>query len=130
MKIIKSISILILFLTTTISIAQTNKAIDCKIFKNIKLKYVDEEDKSAYVVIKGDKHVEYLQDGKYFIKSDLEWISDCEYNAKMTEITLPDFPFQPGVVMNVKFEKIENGIVTGTGSVYGKQFPIKFQIIK
>lgn len=128
-KIFKSLPILILFLTATISIAQTNKDIDCKILKNIKLKYIENEDKTAYVVIKDNKHVEYLRDGKYFIKSDLDWINECEYNAKMTEITLPNFPFKPGEIMNVKFEKIENGFVFGTANVRGKNSPVKFEII-
>jgi hypothetical protein len=110
--------------------AQNKKEIDCKILKNIKLKYVNNDDKTAYVVIKDNKHVEHLQGDKYFIKSDLDWISDCEYNAKMTEITLPNFPFKPGAVMNVKFEKMEDGFVTGTGTVNGSSFPIKFEIIK
>lgn len=130
MKLRKSFMILILLLPATISVAQSNKDINCRILKNIKLKYVDGPDTTAYVVIKGKKHVEYLVDGKYFIKSDLDWISECEYNAKMTEITLPDFPFAAGEVMNVKFEKIENGFVFGTGTVRGYSFPVKFIIIK
>ena len=130
MKLFKSLSILIVFLSTTISVAQSNKEIDCKILKDIKLKYVDNPDKTAYVVIKDKKHVEYLKDGKYFIKSDLDWISVCEYNAKMTEITLPNFPFKAGEVMSVKFEKIENGFVFGTASVREASFPVKFEIIK
>ena len=130
MKLFKSLSILIVLLSTTISVAQSNKEIDCKILKDIKLKYVNNPDKTAYVVIKDKKHIEYLEGGKYFIKSDLDWISECEYNAKMTEITLPDFPFKAGEVMNVKFEKIENGFVFGTANVREKSFPVKFEIIK
>ena len=129
MKLLKSIFVLILFLTTMISFAQSNKDIDCKILKNIKLKYVNNPDSTAYVVIKNKKHIEYLENGKYFIKSDLDWISECEYNAQMTEITLPNFPFKAGEIMNVKFEKIENGFVFGTAKVRGNSVPVKFLII-
>lgn len=129
MKLFKSILILILLLSPLFSFAQSDKKIDCKILKDIKLKYAENLDKTAYVVIKNKKHVEYLEGGKYYIKSDLEWISECEYNAKMTEITLPDFPYKAGEVMNVKFEKIENGYVFGTGSVRANSFPVKFEII-
>lgn len=130
MKIFKSLSILILFLVTTFSIAQSNKEFDCKILKNIKLKYSNSPDKTAYIIIKNKKHIEYYQNENFFIKSDLDWINECEYNAKMTEITLPDFPFKPGEVMNVKFEKIENGFIFGTASVRGISTPVKFEIIK
>lgn len=130
MKLFKLIFCLFFFLTTTISIAQSNQNFDCKILKNIKLKYVDNPDKTAYLIIKDNKHVEYLEGGKYFIKSDLEWLSDCEYNAKMTEITLPNFPFKTGEIMNVKFKKTENGFIYGTAVIRDSNFPIKFEIMK
>ena len=113
-----------------ISTAQDNQNFDCKILKNIKLKYAHKIDNTDYIIIKGNKHVENLEGGKYFIKSDLEWLSDCEYNAKITEITLPDFPFNVGEIMNVKFDKINDGIIYGTATVRTNTFPIKFLIIK
>ncbi|TDP01627.1 hypothetical protein [Flavobacterium sp. 245] len=130
MKLFKSLLLLILFLTTTLSMAQNNQNFDCKILKDIKLKYAHKEDDRSYIIIKGNKHVESLEDGKYFIKSDLEWISDCEYNATMTEITLPNFPFKPGEIMKVKFEKIKDGFIYGTATVRNQTFPIKYLIIK
>ena len=101
---------------------------DCKFLKDCELKYADGN--TGTIVINGNKHVESLEGGKYFIKSDLVWISDCEYNATMTEITLPDFPFKPGEVMNVKFEKIDGTHISGTGSVRGKKFPIAFTRVR
>ncbi len=130
MTFLKTFSFLVLFLTVTALNAQSNQEIDCKILKDIKLKYVDNPDKTAYIVIKDKKHIEHLENEKYYIKSDLDWVSDCEYNAKMTDITLPNFPFKAGEVMNVKFEKIENGFIFGTASVRGNSFPVKFEIIK
>jgi hypothetical protein len=120
----------LLFSSCIKGISQTVEKIDCKILKHTKLKYVENDDNTAYVSINDNKHIEYLENGKYFIKSDLVWINECEYNAKMTEITLPNFPFKPGEVMNVKFQKIENGIVEGIGTVHGETFPVKFKIIK
>lgn len=130
MKISQTITILLLTLTASLAMAQQDKTIDCSMLKNIKLKYVEGTDENDYVEIKNNKHVEHLSNGKYYIKSDLEWVNDCEYNATMTEVTRPNFPFKPGAVMNVKFEKIEDGIVTGTGSVNGATFPVKFEIMK
>jgi hypothetical protein len=129
MKLLKSLLTLSTLFIVTISYAQIDKIQDCKILKYSKLKYVDNDDKTAYIVIKNNKHVEYFENEKYFIKSDLVWINECEYNATMTQITLPNFPFKPGEVMNVKFEKIENGIVTGIGMVRGNSFPVKFELI-
>ncbi len=97
--------------------------------KNAKLRYADAPNRTDYVVININKHVEYLENGKYYIKSDLDWINECEYNATMTEITLPNFPFKAGEVMNVKFQKIENGMVYGISTVLGQSFVVKFEII-
>ncbi|MTH14067.1 hypothetical protein [Flavobacterium sp. LC2016-01] len=130
MKLLKSLSPFILFLITTLSMAQNNQNFDCKILKDIKLKYAHKPDDRSYIIIKDNKHVESLEDGKYFIKSDLEWISDCEYNATMTEITLPNFSFKPGEIMNVKFEKIKDGFIYGTATVRNQTFPVKYLVIK
>jgi hypothetical protein len=97
---------------------------DCKFLKDCELTYDDGN--VGLIVIKNQKHIEYFEDGKYFIKSDLEWLNECEYNATMTEITLPNFPFRPGKIMNVKFESIDGKNITGTGMVDGNKFPIKF----
>ncbi|WP_337964696.1 hypothetical protein [uncultured Flavobacterium sp.] len=130
MKLLNSLSLLILFLTTTISMAQNNQNFDCKILKDVKLKYAHKLDNTDYITIKDNKHVENSEGGKYYIKSDLEWLSDCEYNAKITEINLPNFPFKVGEIMNVKFEKIKNDIIYGTATIRDQTFPMKYKIIK
>lgn len=127
---LKLFSTLFLVVVTSVVSAQSDTAMNCKILRDIKLKYISGPDSTAYVVIKGNKHAEYLENGKYYIKSDLEWISDCEYKATLTAVTLPGFPFKPGVTMQVKYERIENGIIYGTGIIQGTSFPVKFEIMK
>jgi len=129
MKKTKSILIIAFFLIFGVSFAQTQANLDCSILKDIILKYTKNADTTAYVVIQNKKHTEILQGGKYYIKSDLDWVSDCEYNATITDLTLPNFPFKEGEVMNVKFEEITNGYVTGTASVRGQKLPIAFKIM-
>jgi len=70
-------------------IFQENQNFDFKTVKDIKLKYAHHKDTTSYITIKGNQHVENLEDGKYFIKSELEWLREVEYNAKITEITSP-----------------------------------------
>ena len=129
MKLLKSSFLFSLLLISITCNAQSDKLLDCKILHNAKLKYADAPNRTDYVVIKNNKHVEYLENGKYFIKSDLDWINECEYNATMTEITLPNFPFKVGEVMNVKFQKIENGMVYGIATVRGQNSDVKFELI-
>jgi hypothetical protein len=122
-------TLLFLFMAT-VTFSQTNQTIDCKILKDIKLRYTETKDKTSYIVIKDNKHVEHIDNDKFTLKSDLEWLNECEYNATLTEINFPDFPFKVGDVMHVKFEKIENTIITGTGTIGDKTFPISFEILK
>lgn len=130
MKLLKSFTLLVVLLPSFSSYSQDKTAPDCKFLKHCKLKYADASNQNDYVVINNNKHVEYLENGKYVIKSDLNWINDCEYNATLTEVTVPNFPFKPGEIMQVKYQKIENDKVYGTATVQGQTFEIKFQIIK
>lgn len=130
MKLFKTIALSFILSIGTAAYAQSNATPDCKILKNTKLGYVTAPNETSYVIIEENKHTEYVDNGKYFIKSELNWINDCEYNATLTETNLPGFPFKPGVVMHVKFEKIENGIVSGKGIINGETFEVKFKIIK
>ncbi len=103
---------------------------NCSILKHGKFKYIDIEDTSAYVIINNTKHIEYHNNNKYYIKSDIKWLSDCEYEMTMTEITIPNFPFKPGDLMNVKVNKIENEVIYYTSTVNGSSWPGRFKIIK
>ena len=121
---------LLLFFTLVCAISYgQNDSSHCKILKNIKLKYTQTDDQSSYIIIKNNDHIEYHRNDKYFIKSKLVWISDCEYNMTMTEITLPNFPFGPGEVMNVKFTKIEKDSIQYIATVRGQSVEGKFVIL-
>jgi hypothetical protein len=74
------------------------------------------------VEINGKSHIEYHDNGKYFIKSKLIWASDCEYNMTMTEITIPSFTYKAGDVMNVKINKVEGNNIYYTSTVQGKSW--------
>lgn len=74
------------------------------------------------VIISGNIHTEYHDSGKYFIKSDIEWVTDCEYNLTLKEVTIPNFPFGTGTVMNVKITKVDGKEVYYTATVNGKSW--------
>ena len=90
---------------------------DCGVVKKGKFRYVN--DPSAWFVINGKKHTEYLQDGKYYIQSALKWTSGCSYTMTMKKCTAPDFPFKPGDVMKVTITKIEDGVIYFSSEING-----------
>ena len=122
----------ILFFTSLIAMpcfADGNKVGKCNALRSCKLQYIGVDDPTAFVVITDNEITEFYQSKKYHIKSDLIWVNDCEYTVIMREVTVPDFLLVPGTIMNVKIDKIENGIVTGIAQVDYIKVPIKFWIM-
>lgn len=109
----------ILSLLALLLIAATGYCQDCSVLKKGKFKYVDNP--SAWFVIKGNKHTEYLNNGKHFIKSTLKWISGCTYTMTMKKCTVPDFPFKPNDVMTVTITDIQDGVIYFTTEVKGQR---------
>ncbi len=55
------------------------------------------QSRSAYhMVVKDGIQTEYVQDGKYFVRSRMEWISACSYRSVVVEVTIPDYNVKPG----------------------------------
>ena len=101
-KLITFISAIVLFIT----FGFTNANKGCEIMHQGEFTYGSGND-LVQVEINGEDHIEYHEGKKYYIKSKIKWVNDCEYNMTMTEITIPNFPFKPGDVMNVVIDKIK-----------------------
>ncbi len=125
----KFISLLIftLFLNA-ICFSQAEK--NCSLMKNGTFKYLEPPDTSAYFVITDSTHTEFFGQGTYFIKSEMVWLSSCRYALKMTENTVPNFPFKPGDVMTVTINKIEDDIVYYTSEVNGQKWQARVRKLK
>jgi hypothetical protein len=98
---------------------ETDTKTSCSVLKQGKFRYLDIDDTTAYFEIDKEDHTEYHNGGKYFIKSRLRWITDCQYEMTMLKNTIPDFPFKPGDVMIVAINKVEGDIINYTSEVNG-----------
>lgn len=99
--------------------------IDCTILHNGTFVYADEQGQPVKVVIDGKKHIEYHKNGKYYIKSEIKWTSDCEYTAKLVKITLPGFPYKRGTVMKVSIDDVVDNAIFCTGIINDHSFNSK-----
>lgn len=104
-----TLSLLLLLCSATL-FAQKGKT-DCASLKHGTFKYVNAPDTSAYVVINGNEHAEYYNNGQYHIKSRLEWKNNCEWVMTMIESTVPNFPYKPGDRMTVSVQRIEKDMI-------------------
>ena len=94
---------------------------NCSILHNGTFKYGDSRF-TGVIKIKKNKHTEHHNNGKYVIKSDLEWVNECEYNATITKVTVPNFPYKVGDKMNVKIIKVVGNQVYTLSTVEDKNW--------
>ena len=102
---------------------------DCSIIKNSNFTYIN-QGKEVFVVFKGNEYVEYHNNRKHFIKAEIEWITDCEYNLIIEESTIPGFPLDGGTSMNIQVNRVSGNKVfytctLGTKSWKGKMTKTK-----
>ncbi len=98
---------------------------DCKILHEGVFYYESPKGK-VKVIFKGKKHMEYHQGGKYFVKSKLKWVNDCEYNMTLKKTNYPNFPFKKGEIMNVKINKTDTNFIYYTATAKGESWESKF----
>lgn len=102
---------------------------NCAILKNNSFVYKLAK-KDVLVQFGEENHVEYHQDKKYYIKSNIEWISDCEYNLIIQDVTLPDFPFRLGSKLHIKITKVKGDRVYYKSTMGGRTWEGKMTKIE
>lgn len=102
---------------------------DCSILKNSSFTYRFAKQK-VLVEFKGNTYIEYHQDKKYYIKSTIDWVSDCEYNLIVEEANLPDFPFKKGSKLHIRVNKVKGKRVYYTSTIAGRSWEGKMVKVK
>ena len=72
------------------------------------------------VVISGNQYAEYHDNVRYLIVSQIDWLSDCEYNMTITRVTVPNSAYKAGDVINVRVDRVEGFQLYYTSSVNGQ----------
>lgn len=94
---------------------------NCTILKNNNFKYrYNKQD--VLISFKENTYIEYHNNKEHYIKSDIEWLSDCEYNLIIRESNLPDFPFKTGTKLNMKVDRISGKKVYYTATLGGRSW--------
>ena len=115
----KKIYKLLMLFSLTLLMSFSSK--NCGILKDNTFTYRNSK-KTVIVVFKENKHVEYHNDQEHFIKSDIEWVNDCEYYLIIRESTLPNFPFKMGTKMHIIVNKVRGKKVYYTSSLGGRSW--------
>lgn len=72
------------------------------------------------VVISGNQYVEYHDNVRSVIVSQIDWLSDCEFNQTITRVTVPNSPYKVADVINVRIDRVEGFQHYYTASVNGQ----------
>jgi len=99
---------------------------DCSILKNNIFTYKS-ANREVIVVFNGNKHIEYHNNKEFYIKSDIKWISDCEYYLTIKETTLPKYPYKMGTVFHFVVNKVKNDKVFFTCTLGEKSWEGKLK---
>jgi len=102
---------------------------DCSILRNNQFTYQN-SNKDVIVIFKDNKHLEYHSNRKYYIKSEIQWVSDCEYYLVIEETTLPRFPFKIGSKLHIVITKVKGNKVHYKSSLGGKTWKGKLTKMK
>ena len=102
---------------------------ECSILKNNSFTYRNAQ-KDVLVVFNENVHFEYHNNKAYYIKSDIDWISECEYYLVIKETTLPNFPFKMGTKLHIKVNKVKGRKVYYTSSLGGRTWEGRLTKIK
>ena len=114
--------LLLIMLFPVVAFAQSK---NCKIMHEGRFRYMA-DDEEVIVVIKDSVMTEYHRDGKYTIKTKIEWLNDCEYNITVIKVTVPHFTLGTGDQVNVKINRIEGQEIFYTLTVKAVSWEGKF----
>ena len=82
---------------------------------------------NVLVVFTKNRHIEYFNNKKYSIKSNLRWISESECEMTILESNLPNFPFRNGTKLKMKINKVKNGYIYYQSTLGGRSWTGKMK---
>ncbi|MCB0705752.1 MAG: hypothetical protein KDC34_10605 [Saprospiraceae bacterium] len=121
MKHIQKLSVGLLLLSIMAFTSSMVGNLDCSILHKGTFTY-NGSDGLVEVVIKGKSHIEYHNNGKFYIKSKIKWLNECEYDMTLKEVTLPNFPYSKGEVMHVKIDGISGNKIYFISTINGENY--------
>ena len=73
-----------------------DKVTNCESMKQGKFESIAYSSSDYFMVIKDGFQTEFVADGKYYVKSKIEFINKCTYKSTVLEVTIPDYNVKKG----------------------------------
>ncbi len=102
--------------------AQSDASSACNMMKKGGwFKMGDISDTSNYMVISSSSQTEYYNYKRYWVRSSIRWISECEYELTVLSINYPGLLCKRGDKMTVKVLNADNNSISYEAMVDGKR---------
>jgi hypothetical protein len=98
---------------------------DCSIMHNGRFRYTADNEE-VIVTINDSSFTESYDGGKHYVKAQLDWLSECEYNIVITKVNAPGMMYKPGDEINVKINRVEGKNVFYTATINRVSWEGKF----
>lgn len=115
----------LLVLLSLVSLLSFKPSNNCGIMHNGRFKYMADKEE-VIVTITDSSFMESYQGGKYYIKAQLEWLNECEYNIVITKVNAPGMMYAAGDEINVHINRVEGKNIFYTATVKRVSWEGKF----
>ena len=82
-----------------------------------------------HMVVKDGIQIEYIENGQY-IKSKMEFLSECEYKSTIIEVTIPDYFAKPGDSLTTRILETQSNYIKIKSVMFGKEYDFIYKKIK
>jgi hypothetical protein len=100
----KPIVVFLLFLTTTVKAQESiflspDSVANCSILLSGAFKSSNTNLRDYRMEVENNVVTEYVSEGKYYVRSKVEYIDKCSYKSTITEVTIPHYNIEIGATM-------------------------------
>lgn len=81
---------------------------NCSFIKDGKFINKETDEKATdgyYIVFKDGYATEYINNGEFYVKSKIEFLSECKYRSTIIEVTIPKYNLGSGTIIHTEIIK-------------------------
>lgn len=93
----------------------------CTILKSGSFKIGDIQDTTSYIVFTSSSQTEYYNFKRYWIRSSIKWVSDCEYELTVLSVNYPGLLCRRGDKMSIRIINVDGNTINYEALIDGRR---------
>jgi hypothetical protein len=99
----------------------------CAVLKSGSFKILDQPDTTSFVVITTSSQTEYYNYKRYWVRSSIKWISECECELTVLSVNYPGLICRRGDKMSIRVLNTEGNVVNYEALIDGRRERGRYQ---